>query len=256
MFSVDQLPFIVAARRNTRLGEARDTEFEQVAKVLNEAGPRLFSRCPGHEAPHGVLSLPDGPVQLTPLVLLQDSPGRIGGVLGDPCELERQAVHHGAVSACSGERDRTARSGFVQIGSCRLSQLGECVLRPAITRDPLPFAELRHFGTHLLLQLCDRGGLSEVDFADGVSADVDVRVTKSWHDHLALEIDGLLRYVSVDQIIPAHRDDSAVAHGHGLLDRERIVNRHNLAVVEQQIDGLRCRAAAQRHEGETQNQTR
>ena len=102
VLAINRLPLFVAARRYTCLSHARDAKLEQVLKVLYEARAGLLS-CRTRDKPaHDVLALPDDAVQFAPPIFLEDATIRIRAVLGDPREIERQAVDHRAVPTRSG----------------------------------------------------------------------------------------------------------------------------------------------------------
>lgn len=123
--------------------DARDAQLEQIPQVLNEARAGLLGRGRRHEPADGVLSLPDDAVELASRAPLYDATVGVGARPGDTCELEGEAVDHGAVPAGPRQRHRVAGGGFVQVLPGREALLRENILGPAVAGDPLALAELR-----------------------------------------------------------------------------------------------------------------
>jgi len=177
-------------------------------------------------------------------VLVDHAAIRVGRTGGDPRQGQGRAVDHGSVHVAAPEDGWVIRAGYpVQIVAVREAGLAPAALVPAVAYDPTaggkagrPLSDLVHH-----LGFAAGGGQFHLQPGDGPIVEVDVGIAQPRQGQPPAQVNqlGLGPGQGQDLRIPAHGQDAAIGHSHGLGPRLLRVDGVDFAGV---IDGLGCEA--------------
>ena len=188
VFVVYLLPLVPLPDSGTGLDETGDSEREKRFKVLDKARFQLFPGGVGNQPVDHAGPFPDNTVEGSGIVPFNNASFGVRGVPVYFRQFQRQGAGHGAVAAGTGKDNGILRRRLVQVPPEWPSLFRQVVFGPAVTGDPLTGTQLFSLGLDTVVEILERGEVSQLQVPAGPAPDVLVRIVETGDDRFPLRL--------------------------------------------------------------------